>query len=214
MPSRRVFLGGVGVGLATAWSCPSRAMAAPAVEARGPVLGPLLARNRERHTGAARGANHASMALLALASLGATPSQLVAFGEGLLGKGKPFPSGGGSLTRETWRASLGDMEALPAFRRLFTEEIARHGVAPTLRRYLPVLIPGLASAELHCTIRTAYGVRFGDPDEVAMGLAYWSAAFMDLGPLLPAGKTPAPARRVTSKGLTAPCPTASAGSNP
>jgi hypothetical protein len=176
------------------------ASVANVVDPRGPVLGPLLARNREKHTGAARGANHTSMALLALAALGGTPAQLTAFGEGLLRKGKPFPSGGGTLTREGWRAARGDMDALPAFRRLFTEEIARNGAAATLRRYLPHLVPGLASAEFHCMIRTAYGVRFGDPDEVATGLAYWSAAFIDLGPLPAAGQNPDPAACLTDVG--------------
>jgi hypothetical protein len=159
---------------------------APAVDARGPVLGPLLARNRDNHPGAARGANHASMALLALAALGGAPAELSSFGERMLRKGKPFPPGGGSIERQRWRERLGDMDALPAFRRFFDEEVARRGVAATLRSYLPELSRAPASAEYHCMIRTAYGVRFGDPAEVAMGLAYWSAAFMPLGSLLPA----------------------------
>jgi len=195
MGSRRRFLGGVGASLAASWSRPALTaeFGPSAVDVRDPVLGPLLARNRQRHTGEARGANHASMALLALAALGGKSSQLAAFGERILRKGRPFPvEGGGTLTRDSWRASLGNMEALPAFRRLFAEEVARRGTAETLRRYLPGLIPGLASAEFHCMIRTAYGVRFGDSEEVVIGLAYWSAAFMTLGTLAPAGQSSDP----------------------
>jgi hypothetical protein len=184
MASRRRFLEGVGAALVF----PPIARATPTVDVRGPVLGPLLARNRETHTGATRGANHASMAILALAALGGTSEQLADFGERMIRKQRPFPTGGGLVTAESWRASLGNIEALPAFRRLFTEEIARRGTTGTLRRYLPHLIPGLAAAEFHCMIRTAYGVRFGDSAEVAMGLAYWSAAFLSLGSLPPPGK--------------------------
>jgi hypothetical protein len=167
---------------------PAIARAAPTVDVRGPVLGPLLARNRENHTGASRGANHASMAILALAALGGTPAQIVDFGERMVRKQKAFPTGEGTVTPDSWRASLGNMAALPAFRRFFSDEIARLGTTQTLRRYLPHLITGLASAEFHCMIRTAYGVRFGDPGEVAMGLSYWSAAFLALAPLGLPGK--------------------------
>jgi hypothetical protein len=58
-------------------------------------------------------------------------------------------------------------------------------VLPTLRRHLPVLLPGLGAHAYHPIIRTAYGVRFDDPAEVAMGLAYWGATFLPLGPLAP-----------------------------
>ena len=186
MPTRRDLLGGAGAVLVASW--PARSIAAgtepTTVDPRGPVLGPLLARNRDRYTGAARGANHTSMALLALASLGASPAQVTDFGELLLRKNKkPFPERGGSLTPGTWEGALGDMDAMPAFRRFFAGEVGDKGMAATLRSYLPRLVPGLAAAEFHCMIRTAYGVRFGDPDEVVLGLAYWSAACMPLGDL-------------------------------
>jgi hypothetical protein len=100
---------------------------------------------------------------------------------------RPFPNSAGTLTRDDWRGSLGNLEALPAFRRMFAGEVAARGVGATLRTFLPALMPGLAAAEFHCMIRTAYGVRFGDPEEVAIGLAYWSAAFMPLGTLGAAG---------------------------
>jgi Questin oxidase-like len=186
MPTRRDFLGAAGAVLAAPRPSAASAASSPAtaLDARGPVLGPLLARNRERYTGAAKGSNHTSMALLALASLGATPAQVTAFGDILLLKNrKPFPEGGGVLTQRTWERSLGDMDALPAFRRFFAGQVSEKGVAGTLRTYLPRLIPGLSAAEFHCMIRTAYGVRFGDPDEVVVGLAYWSSAFMPLGAL-------------------------------
>lgn len=174
--------------LAGAWGRVVRAAAAPAtapVDARGSVLAPLLASNREKHPGS-RLSNHLSMALLSLAALGGTPEQLKAMAEPRLRRLRDFPGGGPAVTAQTWRRFLGDEEALPGLRGLFTEEIARRGVAGTLRHYLPDLLPGVGAHAFHAVIRTGYGVRFADPAEVAMGLAYWAVTFLPLGPLGPA----------------------------
>ena len=161
------------------------------VDARGALLAPLLARNREKHPGP-RLSNHFSMSLLSLAALGGTPKKIQALAEAKLRTLTPFPTGGPALTRERWRASLGDRDALPAYFALFTEEVTRHGPAETLRRYLPALLPGLGAHAFHAIIRTGYGVRFDEPAEVAMGLAYWSATFLPLGPLGAPGESSDP----------------------
>ncbi len=155
----------------------------PTVDLKDPVLASLLARNRERHPGG-RGSNHLSMALLSLAALGAGAARMRALGEDKLAQqGSAFPSGGPAVTAAGWRDHLGNDAALPGLRALFEQEIARRGVPGTLRLYLPALLPGVGAHAFHALIRTGYGVRFGDPAEVAMGLAYWAVTYLPLGPL-------------------------------
>jgi hypothetical protein len=195
MQRRRDFLRG-SVALSTGVSLASLggpAATAP-VDPRAAVLASLLARNREKLPGRQRGgANHASMGLLAFASLGGTAEQLQTWGERVLAKRKiAFPAGGPAITAQSWQQNLGNMEALPGFRGFFDEQIVRRGIASTLRAYLPALLPGLSSVEFHCLIRTAYGVRFGDPQEVAVGLAYWAAAYLPLGKLAAPGRETEP----------------------
>src|SRR5687767_5793787 len=131
MPDRRQFLrglGGASAGLVVSRRdlAAAGAPAGVAVDVRGPVLGPLLARNRERYPGARSGSNHMSMAVLALAGLGGTREKIVDLGEKKLRSTKPFPEHGGApLSPEAWRGSLGNIELLPAFRRFFTQEITR-----------------------------------------------------------------------------------------
>jgi hypothetical protein len=165
--------------------------AAPAVDLKGSVLASLLARDRQRHPGGRT--NHTCMALLSLAALGAPPDRIRSLGEAKLEGGRPFPAGGPAVTRQNWHEQLGNPEALPGLRALFDQEIARRGVAWTLRRYLPALLPGLGAHAFHPLIRTGYGVRFGDPAEVAMGLAYWAITFLPLGPLTTPGPHDDPA---------------------
>jgi hypothetical protein len=160
------------------------ASAATRVDVRGPVLGPLLARNLDKHPSRG-GQNHVSMAILSMAALGGTPEQIQDLGEKKLSKAQPFPSGGPKVTRDNWRDHFGNIDALPGFRVFFGEEIAKRGVSQTLQQYVPVLFGGLGSAEFHCMIRTAYGFRFDVPAEIAMGLAYWSARFEPLVPPTP-----------------------------
>jgi hypothetical protein len=193
MHERRQFLHGsiglaAGVSLGGLWTGRRDAHAAgPAAvtDGRGAVLAALLAQNREKSPGRQRGsANHLSMGLLALSSLGGTSAQLQTWGDEALAKRKnPFPTGGPTITAQNWRQFLGNMEAVPGFRAFFADEIVKRGVAATLRSSLPHLMPGLTAVEFHCMIRTAYGVRFGDAGEVAVGLAYWAGAFLPLGPL-------------------------------
>jgi hypothetical protein len=170
---------GAGAGIASA-SPP------PAADPDPALVGPLLARNRERHPGSPY-SNHLSMGLLSLAALGASTDRIRAKGESQLRGIRPFPTGGPAVNRTSWRDHLGNMDALPGLRALFDQEIATRGVADTLRVYLPALLPGLGAHAFHPLIRTGYGVRFTDPAEVAMSLAYWAATFLPLGPLAPPG---------------------------
>jgi hypothetical protein len=180
----------------------ARAEVLPAVDPHGPALGPLLARNRQKHPGL-HTSNHSSMSLLSLAALGGTAEQIRTLGEEKLRNRTPFPSTGPEVTAQNWRLSLGDMDALRGFHALFSDEISRRGVAATLRLYLPSLLPGLGAHAFHPIIRTGYGIRFGDAAEVAMGLAYWSSTFLSLGPLGPPGAYTDPAAALAAARSTA-----------
>jgi hypothetical protein len=190
MNTRRTFLGrsmavagstlvgpNGGRGIAASASPPAAADPDPA------LIAPLLKRNRERHPGSPY-SNHLSMGLLSLAALGAPKERIRAKGESEPKGIWPFPYGGPSVTRANWRDHLRNPDALPGLRAMFEQEIANRGMADTLRLYLPTLLPGLSAAAFHPLIRTGYGVRFGDPAEVAMGLAYWAITFLPLGPLV------------------------------
>jgi hypothetical protein len=190
MRDRRGFLRrGVGLVAAAPFARLAGAAAAevapPArVDAGGPLLGPLLAKNRDRHPGI-RLSNHLSMALLSLSALGGAPDKIRAIGEARLRERDfaPFPTAGAAVPAAGWRDHLGNFGALFGLRALFTREIAARGLAPALRLYLPGLLPALGAHAFHAMIRTAYGVRFGDDAEVAMGLAYWAAHGKPLAPL-------------------------------
>jgi Questin oxidase-like len=172
MNARRTFLGR-SISLAGSMFVGPRAARATAASTSPPaaadptpaIVGPLLARNRERHPGSPF-SNHLSMSLLSLAALGASTDRIRAKGESELKGILPFPTGGPAVTPTNWRDHLRNADALPGLRAMFEHEIATLGLADTLRLYLPTLLPGLSAAAFHPLIRTGYGVRFGDPAEV------------------------------------------------
>jgi hypothetical protein len=173
------------VGAVAAVPCVASARAG-AADGRGATLRSLLARNQGKHPGQ-RVSNHTSMALMSLAALGSSEQHLRALGEHHLSRWAPFPGSGPAVDARGWRERLGDTESLFGFRALFREEIRRRGVAATLRAYLPGLLPGLGAHAFHAIIRTGYGVRFEDAEEVAIGLAYWAVTYLPLGPLAEPG---------------------------
>jgi hypothetical protein len=155
-----------------------------------PPLRSLLRRNRELRPDFAGGlSNHLSMGLYSLSSLGGTPADLERYAAAHWPALEALPTEPGpSIDTESWTRWLGKPEALNGFRRFFRAELARLGRDATLRAYLPGLSPGIGAAAFHALIRTGYGVRFGDDDEVTDGLAYWATAFLSLGALGPPGR--------------------------
>jgi hypothetical protein len=130
------------------------------------------------------------MAMLSLAKLGSSQRHLVELVEHHLSRLAPFPDSGPAVDARGWREQRGNAEALFGFRALFEQEIRRRGLRATLRTYLPDLLPGISAHAFHAVIRTGYGLRWEDVDEVAMGLAYWAVTYLPLGPLA----DPGPAR--------------------
>ncbi len=131
------------------------------------ALDELLAENRAYSDTYRVGlSNHASMALLALARLGASDDRLRAFWAHEQTMLEPFdPSGAEAAVRDRFRRAL-----------------SNDGADAVLRATLPRLIEGVGAGAFHGVIRTAYARETGDDDELAAGLAHWERTYLDLGP--------------------------------
>jgi hypothetical protein len=173
----------------------SAAVAEP-VASRQSLAAALLARNHQYRPEFRGGfSNHLSMGLYSLSALGGDEDTMKRFADAHWAVLDPLPKDPGpKITRENWGALLGRREALNGYRAFFGSEIARLGRAGALRQYLPSLLPGVAAGGFHALIRTGYGVRFADDQEVMEGLTYWATAFLPLGPLGKAGEEHDPRR--------------------
>jgi len=127
-------------------------------------------------------ANHAPMVLCALAEIGGSPAQMRRFFDFYRGYKQlsPAPAPVGPLGEDDWRAMIGVREREPDLRVFFAGEVARLGIDGALRRYLPVLAPGVAASAFHALMRTAYGVLRGNDQDIAIALAYWVATYLPL----------------------------------
>lgn len=83
-----------------------------------------------------------------------------------------------------WRAQLGEYERLPEWLGFYRKLLQDSTWTSVVEVWVPRLMPGLASALFHGTIRTAHAVRaltVSDTEqrraELARSLAYWSARF-------------------------------------
>lgn len=192
-PTRRGMLSYL-VGAGALWNMEGSAQAGPAAEERASVLRQLLTRNHGLRPEYGPGySNHVSMGLFALTALGGSAQQLTAFANDSWSPLEPLPKEAGpAVSRDSFRSMLGQRTALNGHRRLFAQEVSQLGRAATLEKYLPLLLPGLGAAAFHPLIRTGYGVRFGDDQEVSDGLAYWATAYLPLGELGAMGAEPEP----------------------
>jgi hypothetical protein len=139
--------------------------------------------------------NHLSATLVALERLGADDARLSAFAAAYAPRlqtapaEQPWPAG------EPWPDRLGQHEAWPVYRALFTEWIAQEGASDMLGQVLPQLMPGVSAAAFHGLIRTAYALRSGHLGELADALAYWACRHQRLGamhhPLAGTARAPA-----------------------
>lgn len=130
-------------------------------------------------------ANHAPMVLYALSRIGGTPQQLRHFFEHYrdFKNLQPFPSPKQApLDGQNWQSQIGNRASEPELRVFFMAEVGRLGMNAALRRYLPVLAPGVAASAFHALMRTAYGVLRDNKEDVAIALAYWAATYLHLPP--------------------------------
>lgn len=176
-------------------STPARA-AAPA---RRASLSTLLAENRTRDPEFAYGlSNHQSMALGALAGLGADEAQLAAFADGYATRLRPLREEA-PLASGDFRTSIGVHAALVGLIRQFEQALAARGRSAVLAETLPALLPGLWGGAFHGMIRTAYALDIADDAELAHALAYFVTVGVPLRPL-PKAK---PAASVSARELFA-----------
>jgi hypothetical protein len=125
--------------------------------------------------------NHLPMTLLALERLGADDARQSAFAAAYTPRLQPAPPAQPWPAGDPWPDRLGQYEAWPAYRALFTEWIAQEGASDMLGQVLPQLMPGVSAAAFHGLIRTAYALRSGHLGELADALAYWACRHQRLG---------------------------------
>ncbi len=128
-------------------------------------------------------ANHLPMVLVALHRMGASDERLEAYchlyhkQNGLI----PVPEPINTITRDNWRAFLGQREREGDYRAFFAAEVARLGATPAARLYLPELTPGMAASATHAFMRMAYATMTDSDEETGVALAYWAATYFLLG---------------------------------
>ena len=166
-------------------------------------LDELLAYNRTRdpeYDGSL--SNHLSMALGALAKLGATDARLTAFAERY--ETEPLRARS-PLASPDFRASLGTRAAFVALAEQFEAACRERGRHALLGEVLPEVLPGLAGGAFHGLIRSAYALDAEDDAELAHGLAYFVTVAAPF-PALPAPRADAStgARELADRALADP----------
>lgn len=142
--------------------------------------------------------NHLPMALVALERMGAAPPVLERFA----GAYRPRlqPAGMAEPVGDP-RTLLGRQHNYAGLERFFVQAVDAGGEAAVLRRWLPVLMPGLAAGGFHAMIRLAYGLEAGDRGELCAGLAFWVFACKPVP--VPAQRTEADLETIAARVATA-----------
>jgi len=138
--------------------------------------------------------NHGPMATEALVRLGradAVESWLDAY----LKRLDQAPRATDPVTAETWREALGELNRVADWEAYFRVQLGEEPWPDVFARWWPRLLPGVAAAATHGVIRTAHAARSlaaGDAAgrsaaetaerraELARGLAYWAASYIEL----------------------------------
>jgi hypothetical protein len=125
--------------------------------------------------------SHRSMALLALARLGAPAARLEQFEAVYARRLRPAAPPAAWPAGDAWYSRLGDPTAWPVYRDLFGQWLANEAAGEVLEQTLPRLMRGCGGAAFHGLIRTAYAVQALHHQELADALAHWACAWLDLG---------------------------------
>lgn len=129
-------------------------------------------------------ANHAPMVLTALARIGGNPDQMRRFFDSYRAYKnlRPFAVSAQVLGDDDWQSAIGCREREPDLRVFFSHQVAILGIDGALRKFLPILAPGIAASAFHALMRTAYGVLRESEADIAVALAYWAATYLALPP--------------------------------
>jgi Questin oxidase-like len=130
--------------------------------------------------------NHAPMAAEALVRLGHADT-VQPWLDGYLRRLHEAPRPGDRITDQTWRDALGDPRRVADWEVYIRDQMGEQGWREVLAQWWPRLVPGLAAAGTHGVIRTSHAARsLAAADtaerraELARGLAYWAASYLEL----------------------------------
>lgn len=130
--------------------------------------------------------SHLPMALIALYRLGANAGRMRAFADHYMRRLVRKPPVTQLVSSAEWESLLGKHTGEAELNAYFEGEIAARGPDDTLRRHLPVLMPGVAGGAFHGLIRVGYALDVDDPQELGEGLTAWSMSYLELsGPAAP-----------------------------
>jgi hypothetical protein len=130
--------------------------------------------------------NHGPMATEAMIRLG-RQDDVEPWLDGYLRRLEEPPRAAGTITNQTWREALGDQRRVADWELYLRDQLAGEPWQLVLARWWPRLIPGLAAAATHGIIRTSHAARglaaaqtSERLAELARGLAYWAATYLEL----------------------------------
>ncbi|HEY3882254.1 MAG TPA: hypothetical protein VGM12_26995 [Trebonia sp.] len=153
--------------------------------------------------------NHGPMAAEALVRLG-RPGAVEPWLDGYLGKLDQAPRPAARVTDENWREALGQLNRVADWEAYLRAQLTAEPWRQVLARWWDRLLPGAAAAATHGVIRTSHAARSlaaAEPgaraasgssvnspsvtspsavsaarrtDELARGLAYWAASYLEL----------------------------------
>jgi len=130
--------------------------------------------------------NHGPMAAEALVRLGRADA-VEHWLDGYLKRLDEAPRPADRITDQTWREALGAYRRVADWEAYFREQLAGQPWRDVLARWWPRLVPGIAAAATHGVIRTSHAARSlaaaeaaERRDELARGLAYWAASYLEL----------------------------------
>lgn len=145
---------------------------------------------------------HLPMALTALQKMGADDARLTTFYAQHSGKLAPSAPSEQIIEHQQWREWLGQTQLYASYRDFFLKQIRQYGYSTCLRRFLPELLPGIASAAFHALIRLAYALDIPEAEkkedgeiciqlELAAALASMASQFQALAHPQAANSAPA-----------------------
>jgi len=131
--------------------------------------------------------NHAPMAAEAMVRLGRTDA-VEHWLDDYLGRLDEPPQASEPITGQAWGEALGQMRRVADWEVYFREQMTNAPWRDVLARWWPRLLPGVAAAATHGVIRASHAARSLSTtdtaqrrDELARGLAYWAAGYLELG---------------------------------
>jgi hypothetical protein len=132
--------------------------------------------------------NHSKHAVVALAGLGVPAPRIKAYYENYAklttygyGLEPPRPDRI-TITEENWRTHLGQRSSFWSYTAFFDGRVQELGLEETVRRYVPVLLPGWAGAFTHATIHLGWALEYGSRWMAVEGLAYMAFTYVDCHP--------------------------------